>query len=205
MDRLETLCISNSTLAMNLVTKVAAAVIVGAAIGLAATWFTVVRGAIPGGLSNGPWRTNLAAGDSRSDPYTRARVAVHGLFALNHSETIYFTAAQDSDGAPLNGRCIYQVSGRDPDARWWSITAYGPDDYLIPNAAGSYSVSKTTVARSPDGTFTIRVGGAGSASNWIPLAPERFSLTLRLYNPGELAAIDPVHAALPAIKKIACP
>ncbi len=190
---------------MKLATKMVAALIVGTALGLAATWFTVVRVAIPGGLSNGPWRTNLAAGDSRSDPYTRAMVAVHGLFALNRSETIYFTAARDSDGAPLDGRCVYRVSGRDPEARWWSITAYGPDDYLIPNSVGRYSVSKTTVAREPDGTFTIQVGGAGSGANWIPLAPERFSLSLRLYNPSELVALDPVHAALPAIKKVGCP
>jgi hypothetical protein len=190
---------------MKLATRIVGALIVGTALGLAATWFTVVRVAIPSGLSNGPWRTNLAAGDSRSDPYTRARVAIHGLFALNHSETIYFTAVQDSSGEPLDGRCTYQVSGRDPDARWWSITAYGPDDFLIPNPAGRYSVSKTTVARGSDGTFSIQVGGQGSGANWIPLAPEHFSLTLRLYNPSELVAVDPVHTPLPMIKKVGCP
>jgi hypothetical protein len=191
--------------AMKLATKIVAAMIAGTALGLFATWFTVVRGAIPGGFSNGQWRTNLAAGDSRSDPYTRATVAVHGLFALDHSETIYFTAARDSDGDVLDGRCTYQVSGHDPDARWWSITAYGPDDFLIANPVGRYSVSKTTVARGPDGTFSIQVGGEGSGANWIPLAPERFSLSLRLYNPGELAAADPVHTTLPSIKKVGCP
>jgi hypothetical protein len=190
---------------MKLAGKIVAALIAGIALGLAATWFSVVRVAIPGGLSNGPWRTNLAAGNSRSDPYTRARVAAHGLFALSSSEAIYFTATRDNDGEPLDGRCVYQVSGRDPDARWWSITAYGPDGYLIPNAAGRYSVSKTTVARELDGTFSIQVGGAGAGANWIPLAPERFSLSLRLYNPSELVALDPVHAALPTIKKVGCP
>lgn len=190
---------------MKIVGKIAAALIIGTALGVAATWFTVVRAAKPGGLSNGPWRTNLATGDARSDPYTRARVAVHGLLALNRSETIYFTAARDSDGEPLDGRCIYQLSGRDPDARWWSVTAYGPDDYLIPNAAGRYSVSKTSVTKASDGTFSIQVGGATDGANWIPLAPERFSLSLRLYNPSELIGLDPVHAALPAIKKLSCP
>ena len=190
---------------MKLATKIAAVLIIGVALGLAATWFTVVRIVIPVGLRDGPWRTNLMVGNSGADLYTRARVAVHGLLALSRSETIYFTAAHDNDGEPLDGGCVYQVSGRDPDARWWSITAYGPDDFLIPNSAWRYSVSKTTVARTQDGSFSIQVGGRGSGSNWIPLAPERFSLTLRLYNPSELVALDPIDTVLPAIRKMGCP
>jgi hypothetical protein len=190
---------------MKLATKIITAVVVGTLLGLFATWFTVERGSMPGAVTNGPWTTNLAAGNSQSDPYTRAKVAIHGLLALNRSETIYYSAARDGDGEPLDGRCVYEISGRDPDARWWSITAYGADDFLIPNPAGRYSVSKTTVSRAPDGDFSVQVGGANSGANWIPLAPERFVLTLRLYNPGPAVALDPAHVALPALKKVSCP
>jgi hypothetical protein len=139
------------------------AALAGITLGLFATWLTVVRVAVPGGVENlesilgvswmGPWRTDVGAGNPRGNPYTRARVALHGFLALNAGETVYYTAAHDSEGRRLDGRCVYEISGHDPDARWWSITAYGRDEFLIPNPANRYSVSKTTVAREPGGVF----------------------------------------------------
>ena len=182
------------------------AALAGTALGLFATWLTVVRLAVPGGVENGPWRTDVASGNSRANPYTRAKVALHGFLALNAGETVYYTATHDGEGQRLDGRCVYEISGLDPDARWWSITAYGRDEFLIPNRANRYSVSKTTVAREPGGAFLVRVGGADeTAANWIPLAPGRFSLSLRLYNPGPLVVFDPAQVVLPTLKKVSCP
>jgi hypothetical protein len=189
---------------MRLAGKIAAVLVAGTLLGFFATWITVYHGDMPGGVNDGPWRTNLAIGSARSDPYTRASVALHGLLALNHSETIYYTATHDSDGNALDGRCSYEVAGRDPDARWWSITAYGADDYLIPNPANRYSVSKTSIVRGPNGVYSVEVGQKPAASNWIAVAAQPFSLTLRLYNPGPEVVVDPVHAALPVIRKGAC-
>jgi len=42
---------------------------------------------------------------------------------------------------------------------------------------GEPSVSKTTVAREPDGAFLVQVGSADEGANWIPLEPGRFSLS----------------------------
>jgi hypothetical protein len=181
------------------------AALVGTALGLFATWLTVVRVAVPGGVENGSWRTDVAAGNPRGNPYTRARVALHGFLALNARETVYYTATHDSEGQRLDGRCVYEISGHDPDARWWSITAYGPDEFLIPNPANRYSVSKTTVLRGAAGAFLVQVGGANDGANWIPLGPGRFSLSLRLYNPGPRVVFDPAQVVLPTVKKVSCP
>jgi hypothetical protein len=181
------------------------AVLVGTALGLFATWLAVVRVAVPGGVENGSWRTDVAAGNPRGNPYTRARVALHGFLALNARETVYYTATHDSEGQRLDGRCVYEISGHDPDARWWSITAYGPDEFLIPNPANRYSVSRTTVSREADGAFLVQVGGANDGANWIPLGPGRFSLSLRLYNPGPRVVFDPARVVLPTVKKVSCP
>ena len=192
-------------LAMKLVLKITAALVIGTLLGLFLTFITVVRPLIPSGISNGPWRTSLSNGDAAGDPYTRARVALHGPLARNRRETIYFTATRDSDGDRLDGRCIYEISGRDPDARWWSITAYGPDEHLIPNPANRYSVSKTTISHDANGDFTVRVGGTEAGANWIPLVPGHISPNLRLYNPGPLVSLDPVHTSLPTITRVTCP
>lgn len=189
---------------MQIAARIVAVIVVGTLLGLFATWFAVVHRGMPGEISNGPWRTSLAIGNPQSDPYTRASVALHGLFALNRSETIYFTAMQDSGGRPLDGHCRYEVAGRDPSARWWSITAYGDDDFLIPNPANRFSVSKDSVLHRANGTFSIQVSTGQGGANWIPVATRPFSLTLRLYNPGPDVALDPGEAALPTINKGTC-
>ena len=184
--------------------KILLVLVIGTVLGLAATWFTVIRGTMAGGVSDGPWKTSLYAGAREGGPYLRAQIAVHGLLALNRQETIYYTAATDSDGNALSGACVYRIAGRDPPARWWSITAYGADDFLIPNAAGRYSVSMNSVARRADGTFTITVSKGAAAANWIAVADGTFNLSLRLYNPAAAVAADPAHVALPAIARVHC-
>jgi hypothetical protein len=183
--------------------KIISVLFVGAVLGVLATWLIMRRG-IPGEIGNGPWKTNLTAGSAQSGPYQRAFVAIHGLFALNQSEAIYYMAIADNDGHALEGHCRYEITGHDPDARWWSITAYGADDYLIPNPAHRYSVSETNIARDASGGFAVQVGGDSGGGNWIPVGPGRFSLSLRLYNPGPSVIRDPAHTALPALKEVSC-
>ena len=189
---------------MRIALKIAAVLVVGALLGLAATWFAVFRGTLAGGIADGPWRTSLEAGSSQGDIYLRARVAVHGLLALNRSETIYYTTSTDGEGAALSGQCTYRIAGRDPPTRWWSITAYGADDYLIPNPAGLYSASMHSVTRDASGKFTVTVSKAHAGGNWLPVGDGGFNLSLRLYNPNPSVAADPAHVALPIIVKERC-
>jgi hypothetical protein len=184
--------------------KIAAMIAIGIALGLAATWATAVRGTMSGGVSDGPWSTSLDTGSSESGLYLRARVAVHGLLALSREETVYYSALRDSNGADLVGNCIYRLEGRDLPTRWWSITAYGADDFLIPNDANLYSISKNSVARNPNGSFAVTLSQAKANGNWIPVAPGRFNLTIRLYNPDHEVIADPAHVALPKISKEIC-
>ena len=188
---------------MRFALRVLAVLVIGTALGLFLTWATVVRG-MPGDVQDGPWHTSLLVGSAASGPYLRASVAIHGLLALNRHETIYYSTSRDDAGDRLEGNCTYRVAGRDPAARWWSITAYGPDDYLIPNAANRYSVSKNAVAREDDGSFIVMVAHGDSGPNWIPVGDGPFSLSLRLYNPQASVTADPAKVALPTIEKAGC-
>jgi hypothetical protein len=212
--------------------KVLISIALGIVLGLGATYLTIVRGVgMGGGVTNGPWRTSLLTGSYQSGLTLRAAVALHGLFALSRREAIYYTAVTDSDGNALDGACRYSIAGRDPpvsgglpsrsaqqparlrpsgyaaaaSARegWWSITAYGRDDFLIPNANGHYSISKNSVTRDRSGAFHASL--SARTSDDITVAPGAFSLTLRLYNPEPDVAADPAHVALPAIHREACP
>jgi hypothetical protein len=189
---------------MRLLLKLLAVLVAGTMLGLLATWLTVFRFP-PGRVGDGPWKTDPAAVTAQTDAYRRAFVAVHGLFALRRSEAIYYTATADSDGHALTGQCQYKVEGPAPDARWWSITAYGPDDYLIANPGGRYSVTKQQVAPDARGSIVVLLGGNSGGNNRIAAGTGRFSLSLRLYNPGPGFIADPADAALPALLRVACP
>ena len=226
--------------------KCLATLFIGIALGLGATWLLLMRGGLAGEVQDGPWRTSLLAGSVQSGPYLRAAVALHGLFALNRSETIYYTATTDDAGDKLSGRCVYTVTGHDdgwvglpsqsiataystrqpaglrpsgygrPQRQrtdaftrsasegWWSITAYGADDFLIPNPEGLYSVSMNAIVRRADGGFTVRLSRNAGGAEQIATGDGAFSLTLRLYNPAPQVAADPAHVALPSIRKESC-
>ena len=190
---------------MKFLLRLLAAIVAAVVLGLGSAYLAV-QGAIPADsvVKNGPWSANLAAGGASASNYTRTAVAIAGLLALNKDETIYYGAVADSAGEPLDPKCAYCIEGRDPDTRWWSITAYGKDNFLIDNPTKRYSVGKTSVVRAADGAFVIRVSTAPEAQNWIAASPDGFQLTLRLYNPGPTVRDDPAGVALPTITKEAC-
>jgi hypothetical protein len=137
--------------------------------------------------------------------YTRARVARYGLLALDKKETIYYIANTDSAGEPLSGSCTYVLKGNDLAARWWSVTAYGPDSYLIANEANVFSFAKSTVKHQADGGYIVRVSADRQEGDWLPVkAGEPFDLTARFYNPDPAVSAAPQTASLPTIVKESC-
>jgi hypothetical protein len=188
--------------------RLAAATVLGVVLGLASAYAALLSLRGQHVIKNGPWATSLTIGGTDADMYTRASVAISGLFALNKHETIYFNAEHDSAGEALDPACTYRLEGRDPDTRWWSVTLYADDNYLIPNPANRYSVSQSNVVRAPGGNFVIRLSPSPAAgtpeANWIPTSPDGFQVTLRLYNPGDTVKANPAAAPLPAILKEAC-
>lgn len=184
--------------------KILATMIIGAALGVGVTWYALMHGGGTGGdVQNGPWRTSLLTGSNQSGDFQRAFVALHGLLALNRNETIYYSATTDDAGKRLDGAHCYAIEGRDPPTRWWSVTVYGADDFLIPDSAHRYAVSKNSVARD-GGRFVIAASRDPKGANVLATGGGAFSLTLRLYNPDPKVAADPAHVALPAIREMAC-
>jgi hypothetical protein len=190
---------------MRFLLRLLASLVLSAVLGLASA-YVGVRYLASGdaAVKNGPWVTNLAAGATQADPYTRANIALTGLLALSKEETIYYNATEDSAGEALDGRCTYRIEGRDPDARWWSLTVYGSDHFLIDSPSKRYSVSKTSIVRDGDGGFVVRLSTVEESGNWIATSADGFQVTLRLYNPGAAVTNNPANVPLPAIVKESC-
>jgi hypothetical protein len=173
--------------------------IVACGLAIGSAWVLVLHGPSAGGIATGPWRMSAVAGSVDAGMYARARIAITGLFALNPSETIYFEASSDNAGNRLRGGCVYQINGAVLPAKWWSVTAYADDLFLIPNPINRFSFNMGNVG-TVDGRFTVTAAGVAQPGNWLPTGADGFHLIVRLYNPFPASVGNPGGIALPSIR-----
>jgi hypothetical protein len=151
------------------------------------------------------WRSDFAIGSQAADPYTRARVARHGLLALAKTEAVYFTRTTDDAGEPLSDRCHYRLSGGAMPAGWWSVTLYDATSMLPANTDNAPSIDASRAGQG-DWAALIAPQRPDDGTPWISSrGAEAFDLTLRLYMPSRALLADP-DAALtpPRIERMAC-
>jgi hypothetical protein len=186
------------------------AVLAGLALGLgSALWgagLWPARGNMAfGDVDVGGWRSDFAVGSEAADPYTRARVARHGLLALAKTEAVYFTRAADDSGAPLREACTYKLSGGAMPAGWWSVTLYDAQSMLPANSDGALSID---AERAGGGAWQAVIASKRPADEGLWISSRgagSFDLTLRLYMPEVTLLTDPNTAlAPPKIARLAC-
>lgn len=158
-----------------------------------------------GNVDIGGWRSDFAIGSKAADPYTRARVARHGLLALAKTEAVYFTRARDDAGQPLREACRYRLSGGPMPAGWWSVTLYDRGSMLPDNTDGALSIDAT---RAGPGAWEAVIAPArpADAAHWISSRNAgNFDLTLRLYIPDRALLDTPAKALVPPrIERLSC-
>lgn len=178
---------------------IALGLMVGA--GSAVAWMR--QGMAP--VGNG-WMGSKVTGSVDADPWTRARVALSGLLALNRSQAIYFVRKTDEAGRPLRDTCRYRVSGGPLPGRWWSVTVYAPDNYLPQNEDGALSIDATHVH--PDAAWrwqAIAASQRPAGAVWVSTRRAgTYDLTLRIYNPTPTAQADFSTIRLPGVERIDC-
>lgn len=187
-----------------------AAVIAGALLGLgSALW---MAGLWPegsklafGDVDVGGWRSDFAVGSEAADPYTRARVARHGLLALAQTEAVYFTRALDDAGAPLREACTYRLTGGPMPAGWWSVTLYDAASMLPANTDNALSID---AERAGAGTWEAIIAPErpDNGAAWISSrGAGTFDLTLRLYMPEPALLAEPERRLdPPRIARLSC-
>ncbi len=165
-----------------------------------------VRGGLNDGMVEiGPWQTGKSFGTVDANALTRAKVALSGLLALPAKEAMYFTAKNDSNGRALDGRCTYDVRGGTLDGRWWSITLYEGEGWLVKNAANRWSIPASAVSTDPQGRWSFTVSPNAQSGSWLPTGSvDAFDLTLRLYHPAADIIKNPEKAQLPIIDRKGC-
>ncbi len=152
---------------------------------------------------NGSWTgsRDLPLG---KDKLLTAQVTVFALFALPSSEAIYLFARRDEKKEILNSENDYTITGNvnQLKAKYWSMTVYGKDLYLIPNKDDRYSFNNTSLKTDSAGNFTITLSHQKKGENWLPTPDHaRFNVVMRIYK-GEYNFLQQLETtALPVIKK----
>ena len=120
----------------------------------------------------------------------RAMVALMGLGANTTDVAIYPKTDVDSTGAVLTGKKTYtlHIEAEPPtkEKGFWSVTAYGEDDFLIDNAIDRYCINDRSVLnRNADGSVDVTLSHAmpENTENWLPIGETEFHLFLRIYKP----------------------
>ena len=162
-------------------------------------------------VKNDIWTILPSPGDPDRSIYTRAAVAAAGTFASKKPEQAYYQTEIDIEDQPLNGNCLYRLSGEDIESRWWSITAYASDGFLIENTEKLYSYNSETINYNANGGFEIYFLGDNdfisdvSNENWLRVnQDENFNVSLRIYYPGEEFFSNLRRVNLPIVEKVKC-
>ena len=141
-------------------------------------------------VTNG-WTIRLDIG-TYTNALVRAVTAQYGWGANIPAEAVYARSTADATNRAYDGRNLYHLHfapGQAPPAKaFWSITLYGPDQFLVPNSLHRYAISTRTPGfrLNADGSFDIYIGNKpppSGTSNWLPAPAGPFLLALRMYLP----------------------
>lgn len=190
---------------MKAVFKWTGLLVLGLVLGIVLAVWQIRNSGLGNDVRVGPWTTGRDIGTAHADMKTRAVVALRGLLALPAQEARYFTAATDSAGAPLSGKCRYALTGGMIEARWWSVTLYDPGGWLIPNRWNRHSIGSGRIPVGRAGGWAVLIGPEEQPGLWIPTGTDgAFELTLRTYRPHGTLARDPARISLPTITRGEC-
>ena len=135
-------------------------------------------------------------GDFGTEYTYRAMVALVGLGANTVDVAIYPKTAVDETGAALTGEKKYTLHFETLpptlEGGFWSVTAYGEDDFLIDNSIDRYCINdRSDFKLNADGTLDIILSkdAPEDTSNWLPVSDGEFHLFMRIYVP-DMTALD---------------
>lgn len=124
----------------------------------------------------------------------RALVAIAGLGANTVEVAIYPKTDIDAAGNKLTGEKSYVLhfDSCPPvlEGGFWSITAYGEDDFLIDNPLNRYCVNdRSGLKFNEDGSLDIILSkdAPEDTTNWLPVGDGDFHLYMRIYTPDAAA------------------
>lgn len=173
------------------------------AVGLSYVTFT--KGWIFGSHVVGSWVAWPRAGASNADPYTKARAANLGLWALGEDVGIQFVAKTDANDDILLANCDYRIFGKVPSSSLWTLHAQSLNGTIISQGATSASVHSRNLIRKSDGSFVLSLSKNIHPVNWLGLTGYgSFELVLNIYDTAPIGTTIGERINFPKIVRQSC-
>ena len=129
-------------------------------------------------------------GDFHTEYAYRALVALAGLGANTVEVALYPKTEQDADGNALTGEKSYLLHFESCpqvlEGGFWSVTAYGDNDFLIDNPIDRYCINdRSGLKANDDGSIDVILSkdAPEDTINWLPTGDGGFHLYMRIYTP----------------------
>jgi hypothetical protein len=138
------------------------------------------------------WVYNTTGGSFGVNYRERAAVAYYALGMNLPEDAVYPSLSTDSEGQLLDGKASYVLhfdKGKFPPVdAFWSVTAYDPYGYFIPNPLKRQALGdRDKLIINADGSLDLYIQaespGKDKEANWLPVANLPFTLLMRLYSP----------------------
>lgn len=147
------------------------------------------KGAFQSTIIRNGWSTGRAATGPGKDIARRARGAMFGLGGHYAVENRSYIAVHDVEGQELRGERPLELRFTDGDLppceAFWSLTAYGPDLYLVDNEINRWSIGDRSQGLEYDVDGSLRIVVSASRPhldcNWLPVPHGSYKLGLRVY------------------------
>jgi hypothetical protein len=129
-------------------------------------------------------------GDFGTEYTYRTAIALRGLGANTVDVALYMRTDVDHSGEMLTAGKTYvmhfETLPPTLEGGFWSVTAYGNDDFLIDNPIDRYCINdRTKFVVNDDGSLNIILSEEqpDDIANWLPVSGTDYHLFMRIYTP----------------------
>ena len=180
--------------------------IMGIALGAWSVFGYMVQLSDASSITIGSWSARPYSESLQPDPYSRARSSSEGTLSIGLAEGLAFIASHDSNGDRLRLECKYELAGKNPPSRLWTLVATDSNNRILVSEQGQKAaLLYNQVVRFPDYSFSIELTDSPVAGNWLPISGSgEFKLIMRIYDTPIANNAGSISPTMPLIEKKGC-
>lgn len=174
--------------------------------GIALTRIAIARSSGFSAVVLGAWQSYPKAQTAEADPYARNHRAKAAGLLLGSAEGLVFYADADDAGEALTAGCVYEISGKVPQARFWTLTATDFANQRLPVRPGLPSaLNAQTVLYDEDGTLDVSVSQFPEPGNWLAVpVTGHYRLAFTLFDTPVAGSSGLIDQSMPTITRKDC-
>jgi hypothetical protein len=124
------------------------------------------------------WQSRSLDAQDSALPYSLAHFLMDGRLPPPASVKD-FTRSADDAGVALDARCVVEIRGTIPQARWWTVSATDSEGLALRD---SHTLTSGGAILEPGGELVLRISSTPQPGNWIRPPANRYRIALTLHD-----------------------